>query len=223
LSGDAFDPTILVFAALAAFVLWRLSSVLGVRVERDPAPEHAPRRGPVPPPAPPVATPTPVAASDRWTPLAEPGSAAWAGLDAVAAADPAFSAKDFADGARRAYEMIVQAFAKGDRPTLERLLSKEVFDNFAGVIAAREARGETEETAVVAIESVTVEAARGDRDSAEIVLRIVARLMRMRRDKAGEELEGSGRTERVVDIWTFARAPHSPDPNWKLVATRTGE
>lgn len=225
MSGEAFDPSIIVFAALAVFVLWRLSSVLGMRTGRDPAPGYVQRRGPAPlPGAPPVEAPPVPPVTDRWKGLAEPQSPAWAGLDAVAGADPSFSGKDFVEGGRRAYEIIVEAFSKGDRDTLRNLLSKEVFKNFEGVIAGREARGETEETAVVSIDAVTVEAARADKRSAEIALRFVSRLITVRRGKEGEEIENaSGGAERVVDIWTFARDPHSADPNWKLVATRTGE
>jgi predicted lipid-binding transport protein (Tim44 family) len=230
-SGEPFDPSLILFAALAVFVLWRLRSVLGARTDRDsPAASgrFEPRRAAPPAPAPlpgaPPADGAPVLAADRWKGLAEPGGAAWSGLDAIAAADPAFSGKAFVDGARKAYEMIVAAFAKGDRDTLRGLLSKEVFDNFAGEIAGREARGETEETAVVSIDSATVDAASADARALQITIRFVGKLMSARRNSAGEIILGSlDQAERAVDIWTFARDPRSDNPNWKLVATETGQ
>src|SRR5439155_15604627 len=79
---------------------------------------------------------------DRWKPNAEPGTKAWAGLDAIAAADPAFAIKPFAEGAKSAYEMIVTAFAEGNREVLRNLLSPEVFESFSAALAEREKRGE---------------------------------------------------------------------------------
>ncbi|MEF3367319.1 hypothetical protein V3H18_12315 [Methylocystis sp. 9N] len=52
--GDLFDPSLIVFAVLAVFVIWKLRSVLGVRVDRETPPpsRFEPRR-----PAAAVATP----------------------------------------------------------------------------------------------------------------------------------------------------------------------
>jgi predicted lipid-binding transport protein (Tim44 family) len=98
-------------------------------------------------------------------------------------------------------------------------LSKEVFDGFAGEIARREASGETVETAIVAIDSALVDSASAAPRLNEITVRFAVRLITIRRDKAGETIEG-GHTTPVVELWTFARDPRASDPNWKLVATR---
>jgi predicted lipid-binding transport protein (Tim44 family) len=223
---QAFDPSILAFAALAIFVLWKLHSVLGIRSERDAAAPPRNRffppqggffrgRREAPPPAP--------AAQDaeRWTGLAEPGSKAWAGLDAIAASDPSFTRERFIEGARKAYEMVVSAFAKGDRDTLRRLLSPEVYDNFSREIARREEKGESVETAVVAIEDTRVEDARSEGGVNNVTLRLAVKLMTTRRDREGQIVEGGEPPVSVVDLWTFARALASRDPNWKLVATES--
>ncbi len=227
-SGDLFDPTLIVFAALAVFVIWKLRSVLGMRVDRDTPPpaRFAPR-----PPAPAAVAPPPSAepgavatarpsGAERWEGVAEKGVAsAWSGLDAIAASDPSFDGKAFLSGARRAYELIVTAFAKGDRDTLKTLLSQEVFDGFAAEIARREQQGETLETAVVAIDSATVDAARAIGGRNEVTVRFVARMMSVRRDSAGETIDG-GQSRKVIERWTFARDAKASDPNWKLVATQ---
>jgi predicted lipid-binding transport protein (Tim44 family) len=226
---EAFDPSLLIFAALAVFVLWKLHSVLGMRSERD-APVPPGRfslqaralraRAPIA-----QATPSDVRASadpDRWQGLAEKGGKAWAGLDAVAAADPSFSGPAFIEGARKAYEMIVTAFGKGDRETLRRLLSAEVFDRFTSEISDREARGETVETAVVSIDSATIEDARAQPQGNSLTVRFVAKMMTARRKPDGGVIEGGLEPPAsIVDLWTFARDPRAKDPNWKLVATES--
>lgn len=216
-SGDLFDPTLIVFAALAVFVIWKLRSVLGMRVDRDTPPpaRFAPR-----PPAPAAVAPARPSGAERWEGVAEKGVAsAWSGLDAVAASDPSFEGKTFLSGARRAYDLIITAFAKGDRETLKPLLSQEVFDGFSAEIARREQQGETMETAVVAIDSATVDAARAIAGANEVTVRFVVRLMSVRRDRAGETIDG-GQSRKVIERWTFARDPKANDPNWKLVATQ---
>ncbi len=224
-TGEPFDPTLIVFAALAIFVVWKLRSVLGVRVDREapPHPQFEPRRAPIGPAPLPGAAPVDnlptVHPEDRWKGVAENRAEAIQGLDAIAAADPRFDGKAFIGGARRAYEMIVAAFARGDRDTLRPLLAKEVFDGFAGEIARREAAAETVETAIVAIDSSLVDSARAAPRLNEITVRFAVRLMNIRKNKAGETIEG-GNTVPVEELWTFARDPRAVDPNWKLVATR---
>ncbi|ARN83720.1 preprotein translocase subunit Tim44 [Methylocystis bryophila] len=221
---QAFDPSILVFAALAVFVLWKLHSVLGVRSERDasapPRNRFSPSKGGLFGPRP--AAPAPAALdAERWTGLAEQGSKAWAGLDAIAATDPSFTRERFIEGARKAYEMIVSAFAKGDRDTLRRLLSSEVYDNFAREIASREANGESVETSVVAIDDTRVEDASSERGVNNVTLRFAVKLLTTRRDREGKLIGGEEHPVSIVDLWTFARAPASRDPNWRLVATES--
>jgi predicted lipid-binding transport protein (Tim44 family) len=237
------DISTIIFAIIAIFVVWKLRSVLGTRngAERPPVdPAAGPNLGPngVNGPKPTIgqgvrmpAVPrlavvpsgaAPVDAAARWKGFAEPGSKLAAGLDSIAAADPAFSPDGFLSGARSAYEMIVTAFAKGDRATLGNLLAPEVLDNFFKAIDARLAAGETMETTLVSIDSATFEDARLSGGTAQITVRFAAKLISNTRDKTGALTEGSA--ESVVDhldIWTFARDTGSRNPNWQLSATET--
>jgi predicted lipid-binding transport protein (Tim44 family) len=220
-TGEPFDPSLVVFAALAIFVIWKLRSVLGLRIDREPPPsQFAPRpMGPSRlPGAPPVEEVAAANPEDRWKGVIDRQEAA-AALDAIVAADSRFDGRAFLDGARRAYEMIVGAFAKGDRDALRPLLSKDVFDGFSHEIARREGAGETLETAVVAIDQTLIDSASSSPRQNEITVRFAVRLLSIRRDKSGETIEG-GNTLPVEELWTFARDPRASDPNWKLVATR---
>lgn len=221
-TGEIFDPALIIFAALAVFICWKLRSVLGVRIDRDALPPAHFNPGPISTaPVRPMVQPRPQLEQDsaeRWRGVAEKDSVGWRGLDEIAKTEPNFDGAEFIEGAHRAYEMIVSAFAKGDRDALRPLLSSETYDVFAQEISKREQSGETLETAVVAIDVATVSAARVLAQGIEVTVKFEARLMSVRRDKNGETIDG-GRTIPVIELWTFARDPRAQGLNWKLIAT----
>ena len=235
---DTFDITTIIFAVLAIFVLYKLKSILGTRTgEERPPVNPFTRRGAeegkaVTPGAAPqdnvirlpgaaqgdLAHPAAPTDEERWGQLAD--ADAFAGLHAIAAADASFDARPFVDGARAAYEMIVGAFARGDRESLRSLLAPDVFESFSAAIGAREAQGETVETTFVSIDKVTIAAAHLRDGAAQITVRFASRLITLTRDRSGAIVDGGvDRIVDVVDVWTFARQAGARDPNWKLVAT----
>lgn len=245
------DPSTIIFALLAIFVLWKLRSVLGSRTgnEKDPPTPFNVRRTPMnsgsnqsqngsPPansgnnvvPLPGAAPRAPganpawgTASADRWDAYAASGSKAAIGLDAIAAADPNFSIDSFIAGAKTAYEMIINAFAGSDQPTLQRLLSPDVFHSFLTAIEGRANRGETMKTTLVSIDQITVEDALLREKTAQISLRFAVKLISVTENASGAVIEGSpDRVVDTIDIWTFARDSQSRDPNWKLIATQSG-
>jgi len=234
-----FDIYTIIFLALAVFIFLRLRSVLGQRTgrERPPYDPYSTRdavRSPandkvvtLPPRPPEAATrqaePAPPPA-DRWKGVAESGSSIAAGLDAVVAVDPTFDAGHFITGARTAYEMIVTAFAEGDRRQLRSLLSRAVYEGFDTVIGERESRGETAETRFVSIDASKITGAEVRGRAAQIIVRFVSKLISVTRDSSGAVIEGNAeKVTDVTDVWTFARDVSSRDPNWKVVATEAGQ
>jgi predicted lipid-binding transport protein (Tim44 family) len=142
------------------------------------------------------------------------------GLRAIKDADASFDPKTFADGAKMAYEMIVMAYADGDRKTLKNLLSREVYDGFVAAIGDRDAKSEKIQSSFVGIDKADIVSAEMKGSEAHITLRIVSELISATRDKAGAVIDGDPETvAEVKDVWTFARDTRSRDPNWKLVAT----
>jgi len=231
------DIYTIIFLALAVFIFLRLRSVLGQRTgsERPPY-DRAARdvlqgsgRGDKVVPLPgtvidhaPVAPAEPPAL-DRWKGVAEPGSDLAAGLDAVVKLDSSFDPQHFLTGAKSAYEMIVMAFANGDRRTLDDLLSREVYEGFEQAIREREHRGEKVERKFVGIDKTELVGAEVRNRMAHVTVRFVSQIISVTRDKSGAVIDGS--TDKVVDItdvWTFARDATSRDPNWKLVGTESG-
>jgi predicted lipid-binding transport protein (Tim44 family) len=235
---DVFDIYTIIFLALAVFIFLRLRSVLGQRTGRErppydpysarepvrPAPEKVvtlPKRPPEAAAQKPVEEP--VAPGERWKGVAEPGSALAAGLDGIAGADASFDPKHFITGARAAYEMIVNAYAEGDRRTLKNLLAREVYDGFEGAITEREKKGQTVENRFVSIDEAEITHAEVRGRTAQLTVRFHSKLVSATRDKNGNVVDGSAdKVTDVTDIWTFARDTSSRDPNWKLVATEAG-
>jgi len=231
-----FDLGTIFFLVAAVVIFYQLRNVLGRRTgnERPPfdpytagrsrdakdakdapaAPENVvalPRkRGE---PAPPDA----YAAIDAF---AKPGTDLNRGLRAIKDADSSFEPKGFVEGAKMAYEMIVMAYADGDRKTLKNLLSREVYDGFVAAIGEREAKAEKVQSSFVGIDKADIVAAEMKGSEAHVTLRVVSQLISATRDKAGTVIDGDPETvAEVKDVWTFARDSRSRDPNWKLVAT----
>lgn len=238
---DVFDIYTIIFLALAVFIFLRLRSVLGQRTGRErppydpysareparPATDNVvalPNRGAEPAAPKTAEAAEPAAPAARWTGIAEPGSALASGLDAIETVEPGFDPKHFLSGARAAYEMIVTAFAEGDRRSLKSLLSREVYDGFDAAIAEREKRGETVESRFVSIDSAEITGAEMRGRNAQVTVRFHSQLITATRDKNGNVIDGSAdKVTDVTDVWTFARDVSSRDPNWKLVATEAGQ
>ncbi len=208
------DPATIIFAFLALFVVWKLRSVLGERTGLEQKGDGAPLSFPMSP------TPAPAPSNQGWAGFAEPGSPVWMGLDEVARAQPGFAARPFLDGACSAYEMVVQAFSRGDEAMLHSLTSEDVYGSFAAALAARKQRAETLETTFVGFNSTKIVQARVDRASALIAVRFDARFITSTRDRNGVVIEGDPNTPSdIIDVWTFARRNDATSPNWTLVAT----
>lgn len=142
-------------------------------------------------------------------------------LLSIARADLSFDPEGFLRGAKQAYEMIVTAFAEGNRKMLRDLLSKEVFDGFAGAIADRESRGEQIDQSFVGINKADIVEADLKGGSASVTVKFVSQLISATRDSSGQVVSGDPqRIREVTDIWTFSREIASRNPNWRLIATQ---
>lgn len=209
---------IVLFAAVAGFLLLRLRSVLGRRTgneRRRPDPFAAPKPLPVPPGqmggnAPVIdVVPTPAA----------PGLT---GLAALKATDPSFDEDSFLKGARAAFQIIVKAFAAGDTVALEPLLNKDVYGAFVEAINARQAAKETLQTTLVAIKSAEIVESSIEGASGLVTVKLVTDQINVMRAADGRVVEGD--PEKVVektDFWTFSRPLRARDPNWILIATHS--
>ena len=154
--------------------------------------------------------------------VAKQGTPLNASLREMLKVDPSFKPAEFLNGARMAYEMIVMAFADGDRKTLKNLLSKEVYEGFDAAISEREAKGEVVKSTFVGIDKAELTHASVKGPEEQVTVRIVCQLISATFDKDGAIVDGDQENvAEVTDIWTFVRDSRSRDPNWKLVATES--
>lgn len=214
----------LILLVIAAVVVWYLWSVLGTRtgfekppIVLQPAPEKPkaqdaqPREGEIlaPENQPPV-----------WQGHAKEGSELALGLEAIAKRSPQFTVSSFTRGANAAYEMVLEAFAKGDKQALKPLLSKDLLDSFATAIDARIANGETMTFRFVGMKQADIKRAALLGNKAQVEVSFAAEMISATLGKTGETLDGDANAIRTVtDLWTFERDVTSRDPNWKIIAT----
>lgn len=227
--GDGFVfIEIVIFAMIAAFLVYRLRSVLGRRTGEErqrsnpftSAPGAAKPDNVVPLPdrnraRPDVAPGADIVVSDEPLSLA-------ASIDQIRAADPTFDEKHFLEGSKAAFAMIVDAFARGDTATLRPLLADDVYDSFAQVIRDRQAAGEQHEARIEQVrEAEVVEAKLDAGRTARVTVRLVSDQVNVVRDRNGAIVDGDPKAlVENTDVWTFARNLRSRDPNWALVEVR---
>ncbi len=216
---------ILFFAMVAAFIALRLRSVLGRRTGQErrrtggfgPARANGAADNVV---TLPERSSSPIEVEPAIADPADKGVKA--GLAQIRLADQRFDLQKFLGGARAAFEMIVDAYAAGDKETLRPLLADDVFAGFERAIDQRKAAGHKFETQLTAVPTVEVIAAEMRGRDARITVRFKSEQINLLRDAQGKVLEGDPQTaEEVVDLWSFERDTTSQDPNWTLVETRT--
>ncbi len=235
---QAFDPLNLLILAVAVIIFLRLRSVLGTRTgnERRYDP-YTPAEGAgqtrdeqsngkiIPLPGRETELSDAANANEPehepvWSGIAQEGTDLAKGLEDIVAQDNEFSPQQFLEGARIAYEMIVTAFAEGDKKALKPLLSKDVFSGFEGAIDTRTEAGESLDTRFVSIDKVEMTAATLIARKASVTVRFVSDMITATLDREGRVIDGDPKQiQEVTDIWTFEREAGSTDPNWRLVAT----
>lgn len=197
---------VVIFAALAAVVLFQLYAVLGRRVGRQPeeAKVEAARRP----------------AAPELRKVEEPESAEpLTGVALLRSRDPSFDVGQFLGGARQAYEMIVTAYAEGDRATLQPLLAPPVYAAFEQAIVDREQAGRSEKVEFIQPPRADLESVEVVGAQAQVAVRFLAEFRSRTKDETGEAVDD----RRTAELWTFERRIGDADPNWRLARVDPAE
>ena len=146
------------------------------------------------------------------------------GIDDLKKADPDFQPEEFLTGVETAFEMIVEAFSRGDIQVLQGLLDDPTLRGFEAEIERRAEAHEEVDSSLISIDTCQMVEANVDGSSANVTVNIVSKQIHVVRDAdTGAALEGdASNVSTINDLWTFARDVRSNDPNWRLVETRLG-
>lgn len=215
---------IVILAMIAAFLGMRLYSVLGRRAEHEEEiiPTNRFDRGDEQSQLKPVQQPNAENPQTERTLVGFP-PAVERGLREISTADRSFALLNFLEGAKGAYELVLEAFWRGDKEELKDLCDDDVYESFASVIDEREEAGITMDNRLIRVEDVTVYSAELDGKTARIAVRFVSDIASVSYDKDGNVVAGSlDDAVESRDIWTFSRDIRSDDPQWLLDETDQG-
>lgn len=212
---------ILVLASIAGLILFRLYTVLGRKTGNERRPQqNLPTFGAQEAQPKETAGPLLEDRTDKPDDMKDQPEQVRSALIEIKLADKSFETDRFLAGAKRAYEEIVVAFAKGDKESLRPLLADDVYAAFSGVIDHREKRQEKVEFTFVGFGDVRITEASLINSMANITVSFASQFISATSDSTGAVTEGDPKSVRsATDIWTFERDVRSADPNWRLVAT----
>jgi predicted lipid-binding transport protein (Tim44 family) len=216
---------IVILALIAGFILLRLRSVLGQKngneeqfFKRDMEKESAREREPVILPG---TRNAPVSAGETDSYLYSLKNDAVAKTIAdIKLVDPSFTATGFLHGAKMAFEMVFDAFAKGDRKTLEMLLDRPIYETFSREIEAREKADEKTEITLVSVKAKDITSATLTASRARLAVKFDSEQVSIVRDRDGKIIDGDPSNHHPMDDeWVFERDISSKNPNWKIIET----
>ena len=145
------------------------------------------------------------------------------GLAYLRGIDPDFDEGGFLDGAGRAYEMILSAFAAGDLSDVRGFLGDDVASGFDAAIGERQTAGQKLETRILRLDRPALEDAEVDGEVVRLDVRFRAEIMSAvyAADMVLDEDNLPAPTT-TIDVWSFKGAHSAANAGWTLVATRAG-
>ncbi len=190
--GDLQFFDILIFAAIAGFIIYRLRSVLGKRTGfqkniSEPKPQETNNKEEV------KEIPS---LMDNETKL-----------EVVYKKVNNFNHREFIDGAKKAFEIIISSFNNGDKKTLKNLVSKDVYSAFEKAIDEKTNNPESQFYSLI-VEGIAD--AKVENNTISISVNFISEQM-LNNDE--------GSISKNKDTWTFEKQVNSSSPIWILTQT----
>ena len=214
---------VLILAAVAAFLFWRLSIVLGVRTGFEKTLDIK------------IKTPdstnvTGLEAKNNENVTSDDDISDYVDLDSepgthllrIKELEASFSVQKFVSGAKNAYEIILMAYENGDLPTLQSHLANDVYEEFETTVTDRVNKGYKVDANFIGLREIRIRDVIFEDEStnAEITVFFKCELTSVVRDSKEIIVEGSSsKVKSHTDVWTFGRKIGTDDPSWKLIAT----
>ena len=190
--GDLQFFDILIFAAIAGFIIYRLRSVLGKRTGfqkniSEPKPKETKKQEDV-----------------QKIPSLMDNEIK---LEAVYKKVNNFNHREFLEGAKKAFEIIISSFNNGDKKTLKNLVSKDVYSAFEKAIDEKTNNPESQFYSLI-VEGIAD--AKVENNTISISVNFISEQM-LNNDE--------GSIVKNKDTWTFEKAVNSSSPIWILTQT----
>lgn len=128
-----------------------------------------------------------------------------------------FDESSFKKGAEYAYEMIINSFAKGDKPSLKSLLSNKLYSDFEKIIDDRNKKKLTSNLTFIGIEKLSIDKVTNVNTKYKVTARFISQIINCLKNEKGEVVEGDAeKTKTTTDVWSFERDLKDSDPTWYL-------
>jgi predicted lipid-binding transport protein (Tim44 family) len=128
----------------------------------------------------------------------------------------------FVSGAKLAYEEILMAFENGDLNKIEKLASKDVYTAFKEVIDDRNQKGLQVEAIFGGVRDIRIKDVKLNKKNLEANITMIFQcdITYSIKDKNNKIIEGGpDKVKKQKDVWTFTRKMNSDIPNWYLTKT----
>ena len=192
LYGDLQFFDIIIFAAIAGFIIYRLRSVLGKRTGYEKRPAEVKKN-----------TKEEKINTNQTPSLSENEKK----LEDVYKQTNNFNHKQFLDGAKKAFEIIITAFNNGDKKTLKDLVSNSVYSAFDKAIDNKENNPSSQFYSLI-IDGI---------EDASVKNGIISISVNFTSEQMLNNDEGS--IVKNKDTWTFEKQANSSTPKWTLTQT----
>ena len=217
---------IIVLAAVAFFLFWRLRSVLGSRQGFEKVNKNVDEKT--------KSSKTNTNSGDKIIDLkssivdediadyVDESSEQFKILSELKKLEDGWLVSDFVSGAKLAYEEILMAFENGDLNKIKKLSSKEVFTAFKDVIDDRNQKGFQVEADFGGVRDIRIKDVKLNKKNLEANITMIFQcdITYSIKDKNNKIVEGgSDKVKKQKDVWTFTRKMNSDVPIWYLTKT----
>ena len=217
---------IIVLAAVAFFLFWRLRSVLGSRQGFEKLNKNVDEKT--------KSSKTNANIDDKIIDIkstnideeiadyVDEKSEQFKTLSELKKLEDGWQVSHFVSGAKLAYEEILMAFENGDLNKIKKLSSKEVFTAFKEVIDDRNQKGFQVEAEFGGVRDIRIKDVKLNKKNLEANITMIFQcdITYSIKDKNNKIIEGGpDKVKKQKDVWTFTRKMNSDIPNWYLTKT----
>ena len=217
---------IIVLAAVAFFLFWRLKSVLGSRQGFEKVNKNVNEKT--------KSSKTNTNSDDQIIDLksadvdeeiadyVDENSHQFKILSELKKLEEGWQVSHFVSGAKLAYEEILMAFENGDLNKIKKLSSSEVYTAFKNVIDDRNQKGLNVEAIFGGVRDIRIKDVKLNKKNLEANITMIFQcdITYSIKDKNNKIIEGGpDKVKKQKDIWTFTRKMNSDIPNWYLTKT----